>query len=261
MSLKIALIQMDIAYGKPQANYETVTEKIREAAKEQADLILLPELWTTGYDLKNLDSTADKNGQKVISFISSLASTYHINIIAGSIAKKLDNGDVTNTSYVFNRNGEVIGEYSKVHLFRLMEEEKYLVAEDKDGHFTIDNIPSAVNICYDIRFPEWVRKHVLNGAKVVFVTAEWPLPRKDHWRTLLLARAIENQCFIVACNRVGSDPNNEFAGHSMIINPWGEIIAEANESEQILYGDIDLDTLDEFRKKIPVFEDRRPKLY
>jgi omega-amidase len=262
MKLKIAIIQMDIRFGDTQANYENVTEKIREAAKNAVDFIVLPELWTTGYDLENLDMTADLNGEKVISVISALAKTYHVNILAGSIAKKDVDGNITNTSYVFGRDGGVIGEYSKVHLFRLMEEEKYLTQGNTEGLFQLDEtIPCAVNICYDIRFPEWFRNHILKGAKLFVIPAEWPLPRKDHWKALLIARAIENQCYLIACNRSGSDPNNVFAGHSIIINPWGELIAEADEKEQILYGDIDLETLDEFRNRIPVFEDRRTDLY
>jgi omega-amidase len=253
---------MDIHFGDPQANYEAVTEKIREAAQQSVDLIVLPELWTTGYDLENLDKTADLNGNKVKSVISSLAQTYHVNILAGSIAKRDEDGNIFNTSYVFGRDGNVIGEYSKAHLFRLMDEEKYLVQGNSEGLFHLeDTVPSAINICYDIRFPEWFRKHILLGAKLVIIPAEWPLPRKDHWRALLISRAIENQCFIIACNRSGSDPNNVFAGNSMIINPWGEVIAEASVEEQILYGEIDLETLDEYRDKIPVFEDRRIDLY
>lgn len=262
MSLKTAIIQMDIHFGNPQANYEHVTEKIREAAQNAIDLIVLPELWTTGYDLENLEQTADLHGEKVKSVISSLARTYHINILAGSIAKKDENGNITNTSYVFGRDGSVIGDYDKVHLFRLMDEEKFLTQGNSDGLFTLDDhLKCAVNICYDIRFPEWFRRHILTGAKIFVIPAEWPLPRKDHWRTLLIARAIENQCFVIACNRVGSDPNNVFAGHSLIINPWGEIIAEAGEGEEILYGEIDLDAQNEFRNRIPVFEDRRTDLY
>ncbi|GAA3322609.1 hypothetical protein GCM10020331_043160 [Ectobacillus funiculus] len=88
-------------------------------------------------------------------------------------------------------------------------------------------------------FPEWLRVHTSKGAEVLFVVAEWPLPRLVHWRTLLTARAIENQCYVVACNRAGSDPNNVFAGHSMIIDPWGEVVAEAGEGEEMLVGTLD----------------------
>jgi omega-amidase len=258
--MKVAVIQMDVEFGNPQINFEQVTDKIREACNEESDVILLPELWTTGYDLKMLDQIGDPNGEKTIEFISSLASTYHVNIIAGSVAVRKGK-DVFNTMLVFDREGHVVKEYSKVHLFRLMNEEHYLSPGNEDGHFTIDDIPAAGFICYDIRFPEWIRKHALEGAKVLFVPAEWPKPRTEHWRNLLITRAIENQCYVVACNRIGKDPDNEFGGHSIIVNPWGEIISEAEEDEVTLYADIEIDELDEIRKRIPIYEDRRTDLY
>jgi omega-amidase len=261
MKLNIALIQMDIQFGNPQVNFERATEKIREAAQQDVDLVMLPELWTTGYDLKRLEDIADENGEALQSFIKTLAETYHVNIIAGSVAKRSTGGGVTNTLYAFDRSGQVVGEYNKAHLFRLMEEEKYLQPGSNDGIFEIEGVKSAGLICYDLRFPEWIRRHVLQGAKVLYIPAEWPKPRTDHWRTLLIARAIENQCFVVACNRIGSDPNNEFGGHSIIINPWGEIIAEADDQETILYGTIDLEEVEEIRSRIPIFEDRREGLY
>lgn len=116
-------------------------------------------------------------------------------------------------------------------------------------------------ICYDIRFPEWIRAHTTKGAEAIFVVAEWPEPRLAHWRSLLIARAIENQCYVIACNRVGNDANNIFAGHSMIIDPWGEIIAEAGEKEEILTASINLDKVTEVRKTIPIFADRKPEYY
>ncbi|MCF6136786.1 carbon-nitrogen family hydrolase [Pseudalkalibacillus berkeleyi] len=258
--MKVAVIQMDIVYGNPQANFEHITSKIREACSDQTDVIVLPELWTTGYDLEMLDQIGDPNGEKTIEFISSLAISYHVNIVAGSVAVRKEK-DVFNTMLVFDREGNVHKEYSKVHLFRLMNEEKYLKAGNDDGHFTIDDIPAAGFICYDIRFPEWIRKHALEGAKVLFVPAEWPKPRTEHWRNLLITRAIENQCYVVACNRVGSDPDNVFGGHSMIINPWGEILSEADEDETTIYANIQIEELNEFRKRIPIYEDRRTDLY
>lgn len=258
--MKAAVIQMDIEFGNPQINFEHVTDQIREACNNEADVIVLPELWTTGYDLEMLDQIGDPDGERTIEFISSLASTYHVNIIAGSVAVRKGK-KVYNTMLVFDREGEVVKEYSKVHLFRLMNEEKYLTSGNEDGHFTIDDIPVAGFICYDIRFPEWIRKHALEGAKVLFVPAEWPKPRTEHWRNLLITRAIENQCYVVACNRIGKDPNNEFGGHSIIIDPWGEIVAEAEEEEMTLYADIAIDHLDEIRTRIPVYEDRRTDLY
>lgn len=260
MSLKTALIQLDIAFGDPNKNYARAERLIGQALKEDPDVIILPELWTTGYDLTRLSAIADHEAETTKAFASRLAKANHINIIAGSVAKQ--SGDrVTNTLLAFNREGECIKEYSKAHLFRLMNEEKFLTAGDKDGLFAVDGVSSAGFICYDIRFPEWLRKHVLTGAKLLFIPAEWPKPRLDHWRTLLMSRAIENQAFVIACNRAGSDPDNTFAGHSLVISPWGEILAEADEKETVLFANIDIESIADIRSRIPVFEDRRPELY
>lgn len=103
--------------------------------------------------------------------------------------------------------------------------------------------------------------HTSSGAEVLFVVAQWPAPRLAHWKALLISRAIENQCYVIACNRVGQDPNNTFAGHSLVIDPWGEIIAEAGDSEQLLSADVNLELVKEIRKQIPVFTDRRTEFY
>ncbi|MFT8872222.1 MAG: carbon-nitrogen family hydrolase [Sporolactobacillus sp.] len=258
--MKVALIQLDIAFGNPDQNYQHADSLIQQALRQSPDVIVLPELWTTGYDLTRLDTIADKNSERLSRFASALSAKYNVNLIAGSVACR-SGGKVTNTLNVFDRSGSCTKTYSKVHLFRLMKEERYLAAGEKDGLFTIDGTPAAAFICYDIRFPEWLRKHVLLGAKVLFIPAEWPLARLDHWRTLLICRAIENQAFVVACNRSGSDPDNAFAGHSLIISPWGKIIAEAGETEDVLCGEMDLEDIELIRHRIPVFADRRPALY
>ncbi|WP_332238455.1 carbon-nitrogen family hydrolase [Sporolactobacillus sp. KGMB 08714] len=258
--MKITLIQLNIAFGDPEKNYLRAENFIQRALKEKPDAIMLPELWTTGYDLGRLSETADSEAERTKRFAGRLAKANHVAIIAGSVAKR-SASRVTNTMLVFNRAGECVKEYSKIHLFRLMNEDKFLHAGDSDGLFDLDGIPSAGFICYDIRFPEWIRRHVLSGARLLFIPAEWPKPRLDHWRTLLACRAIENQAFVIACNRAGSDPDNMFAGHSMIIGPWGEILAEAGEEECLLTADLDLSAIAAVRSRIPVFEDRRPELY
>ncbi|MFT8708915.1 MAG: carbon-nitrogen family hydrolase [Sporolactobacillus sp.] len=258
--MKIALIQLDIAYGDPEKNKKRVTHLITRAMRQSPDVIMLPELWTTGYDLTRLGEIADSEAADVRAFAGALAEKYGVTLIAGSVAKKTAE-QVTNTMTVFDDQGQCIKEYSKAHLFRLMNEEKYMAAGDKEGLFAIDGVPCAGFICYDIRFPEWLRKHVLAGAKLLFIPAEWPAARLDHWRTLLLCRAIENQAFVIACNRAGSDPDNLFAGHSMVISPWGEIVAEAGADEEIVFADIDLSLIDSIRHRIPIFDDRRPELY
>lgn len=260
MNLTIACIQLDIAFGDPDANYRAVEAKVADIAKQQPDVIVLPELWTTGYDLTRLDEISDPDGRRTKAFVSGLAKRFRVHIVAGSVAKQSSEG-VTNTLFAFDRQGELVGEYSKLHLFQLMDEHLYLQAGTDKGLFELEGASCAGVICYDIRFPEWIRAHTVQGAEVLFVVAEWPLPRVEHWRALLLSRAIENQCYVVACNRSGSDPNNRFAGHSMIIDPWGEIIAEGSEGDEAVIAAIDLSKVRDVRKQIPIFADRRPELY
>jgi predicted amidohydrolase len=260
MTWTIACVQLDIAFGDPGENRRRVQTEVVRLAAQRPDIIVLPELWSTGYDLTRLDEIADEGGSDTKAFIRDLARLHRVNIVAGSIAKKTKDG-MTNTMYIANRNGDIAGEYSKLHLFHLMDEHLYLQSGEAAGLFTLDNTPCAGVICYDIRFPEWIRVHTVQGAEVLFVVAEWPLPRLSHWRTLLQARAIENQCYVIACNRAGRDPNHTFAGHSLIVDPWGEIVAEANEEPCSLFAEIDLQKVKQVREQIPVFRDRRPERY
>jgi omega-amidase len=260
--VKIVCIQVDIQFGNPERNKEHIEKKIHEAVRlHKPDTIVLPELWDTGYDLTRLDEISDENGENAKKWLSSFAKEFGVNIVGGSVAFRKDT-EVYNTMLSFDRSGQHIGTYSKAHLITLMEEEKYISPGKESGVFTIDELPSAAAICYDIRFPEWIRMPFVKGAKALFVPAQWPIQRQTHWRALLIARAIENQCYVVACNRVGSDPNNTFAGQSMIIDPWGDILAEASVAEEeILSAVISPELVDEVRAKVPVFNDRRSDLY
>jgi omega-amidase len=260
--LNVSLLQMDIALGEPDRNFQNLAGLLKDAmkAKRKPDVIIFPEMWNTGYALEEIQQLADQDGNRTKQFISEFCKKHQVNIIAGSIAEKKGN-EIQNTVYVFNRNGELTADYSKIHLFRLMDEEKYLTSGDKIGKIEVEDVPAGVMICYDIRFPELARTLALDGAKILFVPAEWPHPRLHHWRTLLMARAIENQMFVVACNRVGISGKAEFFGHSMIIDPWGEVIAEGGEQEEIISAALQLSDVDQVRHKIPVFEDRRPEIY
>ncbi|MED4015013.1 carbon-nitrogen family hydrolase [Sutcliffiella cohnii] len=261
MSWKVACIQFDITFGSPQENVKKVEKLIMETVQKYSPkIIVLPELWTTGYDLTRLDEIGDNNGDTTKKTLQMLAKKHNVHIVGGSVAKNTSKGTY-NTMYTVNDEGDIVGEYSKLHLFQLMDEHLYLQPGKNDGLFQLDGETCAGVICYDIRFPEWIRTHTTGGAKVVFVVAEWPLPRLEHWRALLIARAIENQCYVVAANRVGKDPNNVFAGHSMIIDPWGEVLAEGLEDEAIVVSDIDLEKVEKVRKQIPIFEDRKPSYY
>jgi omega-amidase len=260
LKYSIALIQMDIEFGDPNGNLQKASGLIAEAMKKQPQIIVLPELWTTGYDLTNLNTIADSRAKTTIDFLQAEAKKHHVHFVGGSVANKKDDG-IYNTLLVINNQGELVHQYDKLHLFRLMDEHLFLKEGKEQGMFALENHTFAGQICYDIRFPEWFRDHVLKGAEAVFVVAEWPLQRLYHWKTLLTARAIENQCYVIACNCSGSNPENVFAGHSLIIDPWGEIIAEGSEKEEIIYGEIDLEKVKTVRKTIPIFEDRRPKTY
>jgi len=258
----VALIQSDIVLGQPAQNRERMETRMGQAvsALEKPDVIVLPEMWNTGYDLNQIGSLADPDGKESRAWLASFARTHGVHIVAGSIAEK--RGDkVYNTMLVFDRTGREVASYSKIHLFRLMEEEKHLAPGDRTVKFDLDGIPSGASICYDIRFPELARTLSLNGTEVLFVPAEWPHPRLHHWRTLLMARAIENQMYVIACNRTGTGGRDAFFGHSLIIDPWGEIVAEGGEEEEIVTGRVDLGLVAEVRGRIPVFSDRRPSLY
>lgn len=261
-SLAITVLQIDVEIGNPDKNFAVVEQKLNEAvqAGEKPDVIVLPEMWNTGYALTEIDQLADRDGERTRALISPFCAKHQVHVVAGSVANKKD-GQVSNTVFVFNRQGEVIAEYDKIHLFRLMEEEKYLRQGEKLGRFELDGVACAVVICYDIRFPELARTLALDGTHLLFVPAQWPNPRKHHWRTLLQARAIENQMAIVACNRVGTSGTTSFFGHSMIINPWGELLAEGGEEEAMLNAHVSMEEVTKVRSMIPVFEDRRPGLY
>ena len=261
-ALRIALVQMNIVAGDPEANFGKMMAKLDEAATAQPkpDFIVLPEMWNTGYALDRIQSIADENGERTKAAISDWCRKHGIAVHAGSIAERNASG-VTNTTYIFDAQGEEIGQYSKIHLFQLMNEHLHLEAGEQPGRFELGGVAAGTMICYDIRFPELARKLALDGAKILFVPAEWPHPRLHHWRTLLQARAIENQMYVVSCNTVGEIGGASFFGHSMVIDPWGEVIAEAEEKEMIMYADIDLGLVDEVRGRIPVFADRRPTLY
>ncbi|MEC1262389.1 carbon-nitrogen family hydrolase [Bacillus swezeyi] len=259
MKRTISCLQFNISYGNPSENFKKA-ERLIEAESSHADILVLPELWTTGYDLKNLDTIGDEDGKQTKTWLQKTAKANNVHIVCGSVAVKKKNG-VYNTMYIADKNGNLIKEYSKAHLFQLMDEHLYLSSGSADGSFEIEGARAAGFICYDIRFPEWIRKHTSKGAGIIFVSAEWPRPRLDHWRSLLIARAIENQCFVAACNCSGKDPANEFAGHSMVIDPLGHVLAEAGHEETVVKAEIDLNDIDQARGQIPVFEDIRKDLY
>ncbi|KRL11018.1 carbon-nitrogen family hydrolase [Lentilactobacillus otakiensis] len=260
MKIKIALAQLDIVFGDPDKNFAQIEPNVQNAAEQQADIIVFPEMWNTGYDLTRLDKVADKDGQRTQQLLSELAKKYQITVHGGSVSTA-KHGAFYNTTYIFGPDGTLLTTYDKVHLFGLMHEDDYLAAGVEEDHFQINGINAASVICYDIRFPEWLRTLSLDDSRILFVPAEWPTSRIPQWRRLLAARAIENQSFVVAVNRVGSDPDNPFGGHSGIYNPMGDELLTLDDQPRLKTFTIDTKETDDARGFMPVFDDRRPELY
>lgn len=260
----IKSFQFEISFGNVEKNMKKVEDMFNKEDLTNVDTVVLPEMWTTGYDLERIhEISADNYLEPVKSNIKKLAKEYNINIIAGSIANKTKNG-VRNTAFVISKNGDFIYDYSKMHLVPMLDEPKYLMeGTSRAETFELDGEKAGVLICYDLRFPEVFRDLSLEGAKVIFVVAEWPIERTEHWITLLKARAIENQCYIVSSNVIGTQPTGTtFAGSSMIIDPFGEIMVEADKySETSIEASLDLEYIGKVRKEIPIFDSRRKELY
>lgn len=258
--LTVSLAQMPIVLGEVKRNYAVMEKLVADAAARNSKLIVLPELWSTGYDLKNAKNYADEMNKGMFAQISKLATQYKIAIVGSLLEKR--GLEVANSMPFFAPNGRMMGIYRKIHLFQLMEEDQWL--QPGSSPLTID-LPwgaTGLAICYDLRFPELLRRYAVEDqVTMVIIPAEWPLARIEHWRALLVARAIENQCFVVATNTAGQIGDTMFGGHSMIVDPWGKIVVEAGEDPQLLTVDIELDRVKEAREKIPVFDDRRDELY
>ncbi|MFJ7934190.1 carbon-nitrogen family hydrolase [Sporosarcina sp. NPDC096371] len=261
--MKYAIYQMDIIAGKPSENRGKVKEWVEKTMESiSPDILVLPEMWTTGYNLAVLEEVAEENGQDTVPFLAELAKRFNVNIIGGSVANK-KNDRIYNSSFVVNRLGELIYEYDKIHLVPMLDEHLYLEGGKKKVRvFELDGVKMGVIICYDLRFPELSRELALQGAEVLHVVAEWPTARKEHWHALQKARAIENQMFVVSCNSVGEYNNVEYAGMSMIIDPWGSELSVGKEQrEETIVNDVSLDLVAKIRKDVPVFSSRVPELY
>jgi predicted amidohydrolase len=249
---------MCIALGDPKKNRERAASLIEEACRRGSKFVVLPELWTTGYSLKNIRELAEPLDEATGTMLLDICSKWKTYVI-GSIAESRE-GKIFNTATIIGPKG-LLGSYSKVHLFRLLGEHECFTHGNSCSVFQTDFGKVGLALCYDIRFPELTRKLALNKAQILFVPAEWPYLRGAHWELLLKARAIENQIFVVGANRVGSDENNTFFGHSMILDPMGKVLIEGGDTELILTCELDMNLIDKTRSLITCFKDRRPALY
>lgn len=259
--MEVAVLQMQVALGKPERNIDNLYRMAAKATVEHPDVLLLPELWRQGFYPRPVLSYADADGHETRAVLADIARKYQVNVVGGTVANAI--GDkVFNTSYIFDRLGHLVATYHKAHLFSPSGEADDFTAGDSLVTFTLDGIKCGILVCYDVRFPEAARRLALDGISVLFVPSAWPLKRLIHWQTLIRGRAIENQMFVVACNAAGTDGSNQkLAGHSAIIDPCGEILATADEEETILQGNLRLAVQAQIKDTINVFGDRRPALY
>lgn len=253
----VSLVQMDIVLGHPEANWQKVIAMTGDLGER--DIILLPELWSTGYQLDQAERLGEDLSGRSVQLMQSVARAHQSHVGGSILGRK--NGQVHNQFVLVSPQGEVVATYEKVHLFGLMQEDQHLAPGSQLVTATMGDVSAGLAICYDLRFPEMYRSYMQSGVGLLLLASEWPNPRLEHWRTLLRARAIENQFFVIACNRVGRDANNTFFGHSLVIDPWGEILAEGSDQEQVLNCQLDLSLVAAARCRLPALQDRRVDLY
>ncbi|MCD8842354.1 carbon-nitrogen family hydrolase [Staphylococcus arlettae] len=260
--MNIQIFQLQIEPANVSTNEKKIQHWFEQNLNSETDVVVLPEMWNQGYALSQLDILADNDLQRSYNFIAQLAKMYQVDIVAGSVANKKD-GKIFNTAFTVLKDQILINSYDKTHLVPMLDEPTYLTAGSTvPENFQLSSGVAVTQIiCYDLRFPELLRYPARTGAKIAFYVAQWPAVRLDHWRALLQARAIENDIFIVACNSCGDDGNTEYAGHSMVISPNGEIIAEASNLEKRVSVTLNISEVNQQRQNIPVFDNLRLDLY
>lgn len=259
--MKVSIVQMDMEFKKVDENFKKAEKLIRKANEKSPDVICLPESWSSGFfPREDARDFSDKDGERTKSFLSGLAKELDVNIVGGSVPN-IRGDKIYNTSFTFNREGECLAEYDKMHLFSYMNEDHYFEAGNKFSTFEIDGVKCGIVICYDVRFLELVRLLALENISLLFVVAQWPDFGLNQWKVLNAARAMENQIYVVANNSCGRAEETQYAGHSLIIDPFGEVLSEGSDKEEIITHEIDLAYVEETRDAMDVYEERRTDLY
>jgi len=255
--VKAAAIQFNITLGEIDRNLDKAAGALLRVNAENAQLAVLPEMWSGGYAYRKLPELAAQT-PRVLDKVCEWSKNLQM-VIVGSLPEAAD-GHIYNTAFVVD-GGEIIGRYRKMHLFSVMREDDFLGAGDSCLVVPTSVGRVGVAICYDLRFPELFRKLGLEGAEILCLPAEWPVPRQLHWRTLLRARAIENQLFVAAANCCGRQGKIDFFGMSLLIAPRGELLAEGGGTATELVAEFDFAEMDSYRKQIPVYKERRGDVY
>ncbi len=256
--MRIALLQLRIDDSEPASDR---IARVLALVKEQvgADLVVLPELWIPGaFGYHGYQASATALPGPVITSLAAIARDIGAHILAGTVIEQ-DGDELHNTAVLISPEGEIVYTYRKVHLFGFDHGEAEMLTPGNDvSTYELPGLTTlGMTTCYDLRFPELYRLLLDAGAQLVVVPAGWPAARLDHWLLLLRARALEDQLFVVGCNQVGTQEGVELAGHSVVVDPWGRIIAEAGVGEEMLTVDIDLALVPKIRAEFPVLRDRR----
>jgi predicted amidohydrolase len=269
--MRIAVIQL--AYGDEESAEQRI-ERVAALVRDQAghDLVVLPELWSAGgFDYPAWEERAQGVDGAVAQAMAAAARDAGVMLHAGSIVERPADGqrgpegkDLWNTSLVFDRDGELVAAYRKIHRFgfgagepKLMEAGDRLALVDVTDSDGGPAARAALSTCYDLRFPELYRAQVDAGATMFVIPAAWPMARVRHWTLLAHARAIEDQCVVVACNTAGTHAGHEMGGHSQVVLPTGDVLAVAGSGEQVLSVELDMTVVDDYRESFPVLRDRR----
>ena len=256
--MKTALLQLNSIWESPQQNYDRAAELISIAAAQGSDIAVLPEMFPTGTS-SNTELTAESANGPTEAFLAEAARKHSLNILAGFALRGNARGDkARNIAAVYNRNGERVALYTKLHPFSPALEHQQYEAGAAPVVFMLEGTACGIFICYDLRFPEAFRC-IAKSVQAIFIIANWPRSRVEHWEVLLRARAIENQCYIIGVNRTGYDGNGlYYSGCSQIIDPWGNILCHGSDREPVVIGEFDPQEANRFRAKYKFLQDMKP---
>ena len=267
--IKIAAIQMPTVTAKME-NVRTVKTYLEKIKDENPDFVILPEMFCCPYQTENFPIYAEKEGGPVWQQLSGYAKQYGIYLIGGSMPEKDAEGNVYNTSYVFDREGKQIGKHRKAHLFDIdvkggqtFKESDTLTAGDSDTVFDTEFGKMGVMLCFDIRFPELSRMMVNDGARIVFVPAAFNMTTGPaHWELSFRTRALDNQIYMVGCAPARDVSAGYISwGHSIVTDPWGRVTGMLDENEGILLAELDMDYEEQVREELPLLKSRRKDMY
>jgi predicted amidohydrolase len=255
--MNLLACQWDIVWEDKRANFEKVQRLLAAAAPPAGALVVLPELFATGFSM-NVAGMAETPGGETEQFLGRTAKALGVYLVGG-VALATANSSGRNEAVCFSPHGRVLARYAKMHPFTYGGESQHYEAGDRPVLFPWHDCRVAPFICYDLRFPEGFRAAVAEGAELFVVLANWPSARAYHWMTLLQARAIENQAYVLGVNRCGRDPKHAYDGHSMMVDPQGQIVARAGTEEQVIGAELDLRSLRGYRRQFPALADMRPQ--